>query len=190
MMRRNIIFFVVLSFSFSLFSDYESDLLPYWKIVSTKISPKIAPDYAFPVSVQFKNGCFAFAVKHIVAYKYNENINLYEAEKKIHKPRSDLWTHEHIKNFLNAYHLNLTWYDRADIFFHMLANGEPVMIQYKYYLSETSWVGHFVAVYSFNATGVFVSDSISGKRIHLAYTHVFDGSGKHTQFPFAVVKKN
>jgi hypothetical protein len=188
-MRRIIFLLIILCFLSTLSSEYESDLPPYWKLVSSAITPKIKTDYAFPVSVQFKNGCFAFAVNHIVEYKYKQKINLYDAEKKINKPRTDLWTHEHITNFLKEYQLKLTWYNRADIFFYFLINGEPVMIQYKHYLSATSWVGHFVAVYSFDATGVFVSDSISGKRIHLVYDRVFDQSGRYTQFSFAVVQK-
>jgi len=189
-MRRIIFLLIAFSFISTLSSENELDALPFWEIVSPALTPKIKADYAFPVSVQFKNGCFAFAVNHIAEYKFALKINLYEAEKKINKPRTDLWTHEHIKNFLTAYKLKLTWDNRADIFFHLLKNGEPVMIQYKHYLSNTSWVGHFVAVYSFDATGVFVSDSISGKRIHLAYERVFDQSGKYTQFSFAVVQKS
>ncbi|MBN1797908.1 MAG: hypothetical protein JW822_05005 [Spirochaetales bacterium] len=188
-MHRTIFFIIIFSLLSAFTVESETAPPPYWEIVSFALIPKLKADYAFPVSVQFKNGCFAFAVKHIVEYKYAQNINLYEAEKKISKPRTDLWTHEHIKNFLNTYQLKLTWYNRADIFFKLLINGEPVMIQYKYSLSGASWVGHFVAVYSFDAEGVFAADSISGKRIHLPYNMVFDQSGKYTQFPFAVVEK-
>ena len=87
------------------------------------------------------------------------------------------------------YNINLSWYNDVNTFFFYVSKGEPVMIQYKWYNSETSWIGHFVAVYSFDENGAWVSDSISVKRIRIPYDDLFDDSGKYTEFSFAVVEK-
>ncbi|MBN2533617.1 MAG: hypothetical protein JXB88_12030 [Spirochaetales bacterium] len=166
----------------------------FWLTLSSmnksSMKPGIKPDYAFPVSKQYHRGCFAFALNHILEYRYKTKIDLLEAEKKIRKPREDLWTHTHIQNFLAAYNITMTWYNDVDTFFHFLSKGVPVMIQYKWYNSDINWVGHFVAAYSFDGNGVWVSDSISVQRIHLPYDEVLDAYGEYTQFSFALVEKN
>lgn len=160
------------------------------RLQKSHMKPALNPDYAFPVSKQYRRGCFAFAVNHILEYSYNTKLDLIEAEKKIKKPREDLWTRTHIENFLNAYNLQMLWYDDVDTFFDFLSNGIPVMIQYRWYNSETNWVGHFVVAYSFDENGVWVSDSISVKRIHLPYDDVLETSGEYTRYSFALVEKN
>lgn len=164
-------------------------LRDYGTILEDGATSKISPDYAFPLSKQYKSGCYAFAVNHIVEYKYNEKIDLLEAEKKINKPREELWSAEHIKNFNETYNLKLSWYKSAEDFFRFLEDGEPVMIQYRYYHSETYWTGHFVAVYTFDDKGVWVSESISNTRIRLPYSDIFDEGGKQTIFSFATVER-
>lgn len=160
----------------------------YSEFLETDINPGIDPTYSFPVSYQYQNGCFAFAVKHIVDYKYDINIDPYEAEELINKPRADLWTREHIVNFLEKYNLKFEWFGDTETFFSFLQKGEPVLIQYKYQISEDKWIGHFVAAYSFDSEGVWIADSISGKRIRIPFTDVFDTNESQTQFRFATIK--
>ena len=162
----------------------------YKNILKSGIKPKLKTDYNFPVSNQFQNGCFGFAVKNIVKHKYNIDIDLKEAEKKINKPRNDLWTADHIKNFLREYNLQTKWYENAYSFFYFLSKGEPVIIQYKYYTSKNYWVGHFVAVCSFDQKGVWISETIEGKSKRIPYDKVFSKEGRDTVFPFAIVEKN
>jgi hypothetical protein len=151
------------------------------------VKPGISPDYAFPLSHQYKNGCFAFGINHIITYKYGKNIDLYKAEKKIKKTRHELWTVTHIENFLNEYNLTLSWDNNVSAFFHHLIKGEPLLIQYKKYSTPHFWVGHFVAAYSFDRTGLWISESVSVRRLHLTYDQVFDSSGSKTQFHYATV---
>ena len=180
-----IIILIILSFSFTGLKRNAG----YKKILKSGIKPKIKSDYEFPVSKQYQNGCFGFAVKNVVKYKYDINIDLKEAEKKINKPRNDLWTAEHIRNFLKEYNLNTKWYESAYSFFYFLSKGEPVIIQYKYFTSKNYWVGHFVAVYSFDQKGVWISETIEGKRKRITYDKVFSKEGRYTVFAFAVVEK-
>lgn len=162
----------------------------YSTIITTGISPKLPPVYAFPVSQQYKNGCFGFAVKHIFQYKYGENLDLYDVEKTIKKPRGDLWTVEHITNFKNTYHFDILSYNDAETLFALLEQGEPLIVQYKYKLSDGTWIGHMVAAYSFDSEGVWISESIQNTRTRVPYKEIFDSTGLFTQFVFSTIEKS
>ena len=159
----------------------------YIEIINTDVKPGISTDYEFPLSAQYQNGCFAFGVKHIVKHKYDIDIDPYKVEKEINKPRSELWTIDHISNFLNKYDLKLRWFTDAETFFDLLKKGEPVLIQYKYPIADNKWIGHFVAVYSFDKEGVWIAESISNTRTKILYTDIFDTTGLQTQFSFATI---
>jgi hypothetical protein len=159
----------------------------YSEILEDGALPSLKPDYAFPNSHQYQNGCFAFAVKHILEYKFDKTINLYEAEKIINKPRTVLWDVDYITAFLEEYDITLTWYKDVETFFGFLAQGEPLVIQYPYDIGDNTFIGHLVAAYSFDETGVWAADSISGETIHIDYDLVFNKSGTHTRYGFATV---
>lgn len=161
----------------------------YDDILAHGVYPLLEIDYSFPNSNQYKNGCFAFAVKHILEYKFDETIDLYEAEKIINKPRTVLWDVDYITAFLDEYDIKLKWYKDAETFFDFLAEGEPLVIQYPYDIGDDTFIGHLVAAYSFDETGVWAADSISGKAIHIDYDLVFNKSGTHTRYGFATVWK-
>ncbi len=165
----------------------ETEERSYQEILLDKIPPGISPDEEFPVSEQFQNGCFAFGVKHIVTYKYGEDLDLNDIEKIIEKPRSDLWTAEHIRNFLAETSLGLAWYEESETFFEFLRKGEPVLIQYWYPLRDGRQIGHFVAAYSYDDEGIWISESIAGKNTRLPFSDIFSSDGQILEFPFAVV---
>lgn len=161
----------------------------YNAILADDVHPSLSPEYDFPNSYQYQNGCFAFAVKHILEYKFDETIDLYEAEDKLNKPRNVLWDVNYITAFLEEYDITMTWYKDAETFFDFLAQGEPLVIQYPYDIGDDTFIGHLVAAYSFDETGVWAADSISGKAIHIDYDLVFNKSGTHTRYGFATVWK-
>lgn len=151
--------------------------------------PAIPADYDFPLTKQFQNGCFAFGISHIAAYKYGMKMDLQAAEQKVGKKRSELWSSSQITAFLDLFALACTWYTDADTFFDALSRAEPVLIQYKKWTSYDYWVGHFVAVYSFDSAGIWISESVSVQHLNLPYSCVFDETGKNTQFSFAIVSR-
>jgi len=160
----------------------------YQEIIKSGIQPGIPTDYAFPKGYQYENGCFGFAVKYIVEYKFGAIIDMIEAEKTINKPRYELWTLNYIKDFLQEYGLELKWYYNADKFFQFLEEGNPLLIQYKYPVGKDRWISHFVAVYSFDDEGVWISQSVTNKHEKIPYRHVFKPEGTTTQFAFAVIE--
>ncbi len=161
--------------------------LDYQEILETGVKPALDPGFDFPISYQYENGCFAFAVNHILEYKFNKKLDLYEAEKIIKKPRYVLWDVDYITAFLNEYDIEMIWYKDAETFFKLLEEGEPIVMQYPYKVPGDRYIGHLVAVYSFDNEGVWVSDSISGKHIRIEYPLVFNRSNKYTRYGFATV---
>ena len=159
----------------------------YSEILQSGVEPSLPTDFEFPNSYQYENGCFAFAVNHVLEYKFDKTVDLYEAEKIIKKPRKVLWNVEYITAFLNEYDLEMVWYKDAETFFKLLSEGEPLVIQYPYDIGNDRYIGHLVATYSFDETGVWATDSISGKNIHIDYDLVFNKTGKYTRYGFATV---
>lgn len=159
----------------------------YNEILADGVKPSLSPEYAFPNSYQYQNGCFAFAVKHVLEYKFDETVDVYEAETIINKPRTVLWNVDYITAFLEEYDITMTWYKDAETFFDFLSQGEPLVIQYPYDVGDDTFIGHLVAAYSFDETGVWAADSISGENIHIEYDLVFNKSGTHTRYGFATV---
>ncbi|MFH1777333.1 MAG: hypothetical protein ABH952_07240 [Candidatus Omnitrophota bacterium] len=94
-----------------------------------------------------------------------------------------------MKNFLNLYNIEIDYFVDDETFFLSLINGEPLLIQYKYYGNNDRWQGHLVAAYSFDAKGVYVAESINGKRERLDFSQIFDKSGGYTQFSFGIIKQ-
>jgi len=160
----------------------------YVDILKSGVQPGIKPDYAFPKGYQYENGCFGFAIKYIVEYKFGETLDMLQAEKIIKKPRYELWTLNYIKDFLEEYGIVLNWYHDSEKFFKFLEEGEPLLIQYKYPVAENRWISHFVAVYSFDLEGVWISQSVTNKHEKVLYKDVFKPDGMTTQFMFATVE--
>lgn len=161
--------------------------LTYTEILATGIQPALNKDFDFPLSYQYENGCFAFAVNHVLEYKFDKKLDLYEAEKIIKKPRYVLWDVDYISAFLDEYDIEMDWYKDAETFFKFLEEGEPIVMQYPYEVPGNKYIGHLVAVYSFDDEGVWVADSISGKHIHIEYSWVFNQTNKYTRYGFATV---
>jgi len=159
----------------------------YKQILITGVKPVLPVDFKFPNSYQYQNGCFAFAVNHVLEYKFDKTVDLYKAEKKIKKPRNVLWNVDYITDFLNEYDIKMYWYKDAGSFFDFLSKGEPLVIQYPYDIGHGKAIGHLVATYSFDQTGVWAADSISGRNIHIDYDLVFNKTDKYTRYGFATV---
>ncbi|MCD6109657.1 hypothetical protein J7J83_02780 [bacterium] len=98
-----------------------------------------------------------------------------------------LWNVDYITDFLNEYDLKMYWYKDASNFFNFLSKGELLVIQYPYGVGNDRYIGHLVVVYSFDKTGVWATDSISGENIHINYDLVFNKTGKYTRYGFATV---
>ncbi|MBN1411870.1 MAG: ankyrin repeat domain-containing protein [Spirochaetales bacterium] len=161
----------------------------YKEILDAGIKPGIGPEYKFPLSKQHSNACFGFALKHILKYKYNQDMDVSSVEKKIKKSTKKLWSAKNINDCTNLLKVRLDWHRSAAELFSYLMKGEPVLLQYQYYTSKKNWIGHYVAAYSFDDKGIWVAESIKNKRTRLKYSELFDESGKFIDYEYATVEK-
>ncbi len=155
-------------------------------LLASSMEPALAPEHAFPASFQYLNGCFGYAVGHILQER-GRPFDPLEMEERIQKPREELWKAEYKDRLAEAYGLEFHWSNRAKALFELLAQGEPVVLTYKYPLGGGKWVLHAVAAYSFDEDGIWVSDTLSGKRIRLSHDQVFSRTGGKTLYSFARV---
>ncbi|MFC1615653.1 hypothetical protein ACFL21_00800 [Patescibacteria group bacterium] len=167
-----------------------SEPLNYQEILATGVKPGISPNFDFPNSYQYKNGCVAFAVNHVLIYKYGEGLDLLEVEKTIQKPRDVLWSKEYVSAFIDEYDLEVEYFHDSEFLFKFLEAGEPITISYKYYLNDKEWVAHRVAAFSFDENGVWISDSLSGEHLNIPYEEVFKKNGKQLQFTMTTINKH
>ncbi len=156
----------------------------YHQVLQTGIKPKLKSDFTFPVSKQSASRCFAYAIKHVVYHQYKLEMDIPWAEKKIDKHPRVLWGPGHIMNLLRLYKLKANWRTDPETFFRALEKGQPVVIQYLY-----GNVGHFVAVYSFDSKGVWISESVKNKRMHLPYYTLFKKEGRVKIYAYGLISQ-
>lgn len=158
----------------------------YHEVLATGIRPALAPDYEFPTSFQYLNGCYGFAVGHILMDR-GYAIDMLEMEKRIEKPREKLWEKQYKKRLAEVYDLELKYYKDPKYLFELLTQGEAVVIGYQYPLEDEKWILHAVAAYSFDDVGFWISETMSGQRKRVPYEKVFTEKGDETQYRFTQV---
>ncbi len=158
----------------------------YQEILATGVVPQVPPDYEFPASFQYLNGCFGFSVGHILMDRGWE-FDMLEMEERIQKPREVLWNNEWRETLAEAYDLELESYKSPELLFQLLEDGETFVLRYEYPLEGDEWILHAVAAYSFDQDGIWVSDSLSGGTKVIPYEKVFTEKGDETRYTFTRV---
>ncbi len=129
------------------------------------IKPGINPEYQFPVSPQpFKSHeCELYALKHLLKYKYNFSLDIPKWEKKMKKGPRDYWFFSECAGVVFSEGFDYEYYTDnktdAGLFFFYLSRGEPVITERMFGKDR-----HSVVAYSWDANGVWLSDSGNGKR--------------------------
>lgn len=151
----------------------------YW---STGFRPLLATNYAFPLKQQSLNACYFYSARNIYAYKTGKNFDVESILKKTGKDPKTLSNWEDQKKFDTEAHLIKEEFYNIETLFSSLQKGEPIaisyMLSYKNKRGETVTVSHVTAAYSFDDQGIWVAETVSGKRVRVAYSEVFDGNGK------------
>jgi|GEM_PF-4255434 len=167
------------------YSFLMKDLVSYKTILKSDIKPGLKPQYKFPCTKQPKYECFGYAVKHIVKYKYDIDIDVIKSDKITGRNTDWGWNLNDIKNFLQLHKLEIDSRYTANELFSFLMQGEPVIIWYKI---SKNW-GHWVSAYSFDNNGIWISESITNKRICIPYNKIFESDGINCKGSFMVIKK-
>ncbi len=161
----------------------------YQEILAEGITPKLSPGYEFPTSYQYLNGCFGFAVGHILKER-GKVIDMLDMESRIQKPREELWKKEYKERLAQEYNLKFKSYRSPEVLFKALSEGESVIVGYEYPLGDGGFVLHAVAAYSFDEKGLWVSETLSGLRKNIPYEKIFNEKGNQTLFYFTRVIEN
>jgi len=166
------------------YDNMEYQKQSYEDMLRTGIQPAYAPSSDFPANSQsgWSYGCYAFAVKSLLEFKYGMNLNISEVQDRIGWDGSFLWNETEAGNFAREYDIDLLfgYYAPAEYFFKKLSAGEPIILYIPYYIGSEN-VGHQVVAYSFDNDGVWISDSLQGGiNREIPYTDVFVNGANYT----------
>lgn len=167
----------------------QSEKATYQAILVSGVAPALSPDYAFPTNFQYLNGCFGFAVGHILQDRGHEDIDFSEMEERVKPDRTTLWGKEEREKLAQEYDLKFKWSKNPKKLFKLLSQGEAVILRYEYPLDHDGedWVLHAVAAYSFDDEGIWTSETMSGKRKVIPYEKLFNETGDEMLYHFGRV---
>ena len=151
-------------------------LLSYEEVLETGITAAYPGDMDFTSHSQsgWPYGCYAFATKNIVEWKYDIVLDMNEVQETIGWDGTFIWSNEEFEAFAEAYNMDVifSYYGSAQYFFTKLAMGEPMIVYIPYYIGDEN-VGHQLVVYSFDENGVWVADSDGGVQKQIGYDEIF-----------------
>lgn len=139
--------------------------LSYEDVLATGLTANYPGDMDFPAYSQsgWSYGCYTFAVKNVLAFKYDFILNVSEMQDRIGWDGAFIWNPEEAQNFSTEYDVDdvFSYYAPAEFFLKKLAIGEPMVLYIPYYVGSEN-IGHQVVAYSFDENGVWIADSLSG----------------------------
>lgn len=155
----------------------DANTLTYEEILDSGIKPAYPGDMKFASNSQegYPYGCYAFATKNLLEWKYDWFLDVPEVQETIGWDGTFIWKPNEFLNFAQAYDVDVifTYNGNAEFFFKKLAIGEPVIVYIPYYLDGVN-IGHNLVAYSFDENGVWVADSLSGGlQRQISYDEVF-----------------
>ncbi len=162
----------------------EGKELSYEDVLATGIQPAYPGDMEFSTYSQsaYPYGCYAFATKNILDWKYDWTLDVSEVKTAIGWDGTFIWSSDEFEKFAEIYDVDVlfTYMGSAEFFFKKLAFGEPMILYIPYYLNEVN-IGHNLVAYSFDEEGVWVADSLSGGvQRHIGYDEVFVDGENYT----------
>ncbi|HAU40099.1 MAG: hypothetical protein UV80_C0006G0089 [Candidatus Peregrinibacteria bacterium GW2011_GWF2_43_17] len=161
--------------------EVSGDDLSYQEVLDTGLTAAYPSDMSMSVYSQsgWPYGCYGFAVKNVMAWKYGEVLDMSDVAETIGWDGSYIWDPAQFSSFAEDYDTDLvmTYYGSAEFFLKKLAAGEVVVLYIPYYIGEDN-VGHQVMAYSFDENGVWIADSLyGGVQSEIGYDKVFvDGA--------------
>lgn len=164
--------------------EVSEDDLSYQDVLYTGLAAAYPPDMDMTIYSQsgWPYGCYGFAVKNVMAWKYGEILDMSDVAETTGWDGFYIWDHVQFSSFAENYDTDLimTYYGSAEFFLKKLAAGEPVVLYIPYYIGEDN-VGHQVMAYSFDEDGVFIADSLSGgAQREIGYDEVFLDGANYT----------
>jgi len=164
------------SFEIVELSD-DANTRTYQEVLASGIQPAYPGDMEFAANSQsaYPYGCYAFATKNLLEWKYNWVLDIAEVQEAIGWDGTFIWSPSEFLTFAETYEVDVifTYNGNAEFFFKKLASGEPMVLYIPYYSGGRN-IGHNLVAYSFDEDGVWVADSLSGGvQRHISYDEVF-----------------
>ena len=158
--------------------------ITYQDMLDSGIEPAYPSDMLFASHSQsaYPYGCYAFATKNLLEWKYDWFLDIAEVQETIGWDGTFIWSPSEFLTFAEEYEVDVifTYNGTAEFFFKKLAAGEPMVLYIPYNLNGVN-IGHNLVAYSFDDEGVWVADSLSGGlQRHIGYDEVFVDSDTKT----------
>jgi hypothetical protein len=162
----------------------DTKTITYQEMLDSGIEPAYPDDMTFASNSQsaYPYGCYAFATKNILEWKYDWFLDIAEVQEAIGWDGTFIWSPSEFLTFAEEYEVDVifTYNGTAEFFFKKLASGEPMVLYIPYYSGGRN-IGHNLVAYSFDDDGVWVADSLSGGlQRHIGYDEVFVDSDTST----------
>jgi hypothetical protein len=141
--------------------------------------PYLSPNYYFPLRWQTLNWCYAFSIRNITKYDYWIWMYISKMEKYMQKPWTQLWNYNLMNKFDKLAHIKRTNLYHLDSLINNLQSWKPVAITYYldyYNYKERKYkkVLHIVSAYSFDEKWVWISETVTNKRLRIWWNEVFN----------------
>ncbi|MFA5792965.1 MAG: S-layer homology domain-containing protein [Candidatus Gracilibacteria bacterium] len=164
--------------------ELSDDELSYEEVLDTGILPAYPSNMDFPAHSQsgWSYGCYTFAIKNLVEFKYGTVINVAELQNRIGWDGAFIWDQDEASSFAREYDMDLifTYNASAEYFFKKLSLGQPMVLYIPYYIGSDN-VGHQVVAYSFDENGVWIADSLGeGLQREISFSDIFVDGATYT----------
>ena len=144
----------------------------------TSAAPYFEPTHPFPTANQSQNACYFNSVNIAVETKYGTKIRMKKVLQMIDFDGTSLATWEYKKRFSDLTHITIHEYSSKKDLIKLLDQWEPVLVSTEIKIRSWKFIRHVSVAYSYDDESIWVSDPLRGKRKSIAWSEVFQKSGK------------
>jgi hypothetical protein len=146
----------------------------YWFLESSVLSaPYLESSHVFPIAKQSQNACYFNSVNIAVEAKYGTKFRIQKVLKMMEFDGKTLATWEYKKKFADLTHIIVHEYTSKKDLIRLLDAWEPVLVSTEIILKSKKVVRHVSVAYSYDDTGIWVSDPLWWKRKEISWNEVF-----------------
>ncbi len=140
-------------------------------------APYFSPDHSFPTANQSQNACYFNSVNIAMEAKYGTKFRIKKVLQIIWFDGKSLATWEYKKKFSDLTHIQIKEYSTKKDLIRLLDKWEPVLISTEIILKSKKTIRHVSVAYSYDTTGIWISDPLWGKKKRIAWDEVFKKDG-------------
>jgi len=123
-------------------------------------TPYFSPTHTFPTANQSQNACYFNSINIAIEAKYGTKFRIQKVLKMIGFDGKTLATWEYKKKFADLTHITIHEYTSKKDLIHFLDIGEPILVSTEIILKSKKIVRHVSVAYSYDDSGIWVSDPL------------------------------